>query len=126
MQQHTTNSARMTVGLDVGDRYSYLCVLDAAGVVVEEGRIPTTRAAIRRRFLSADRMRVVLETGTHSAWISRGLEELGHEVLVANARRLRLIAEHDAKSDRVMRRRWRASDVPIPGCSLQRLHSSLS
>jgi len=47
MQQHTTNSARMTVGLDVGDRYSYLCVVDAAGVVVEEGRIPTTRAANR-------------------------------------------------------------------------------
>jgi len=101
MQQHTTNSARMTVGLDVSDRYSYLCVLDAAGEVVEEGRIPTTPAAIQRRFPSAERMRIVLETGTHSPWISRGLEELGHEVLVANARRLRLIAEHDAKSDRV-------------------------
>src|SRR5687767_1451509 len=105
MLQHTTNGARMTegltVGLDVGDRYSYLCVLDAAGEVVEAGRIPTTAAAIRRRFAPAEPMRIVLETGTHSPWISRGLEELGHEVLVANARRLRLIAEHDAKSDRV-------------------------
>ena len=101
MQQHTTNAAPMTVGLDVGDRYSYLCVLDAAGEVVEEGRIPTTAAALQRRFLSAERMRIVLETGTHSPWMSRALEALGHEVLVANARRLRLIAEHDTKSDRV-------------------------
>jgi transposase len=105
MQQHTTNFARMTVGLtvglDVGDRYSYLCALDAAGEVVEEGRIPTTAVAIQRRFVSRERMRIVLETGTHSPWISRLLSTLGHEVLVANARRLRLIAEHDAKSDRV-------------------------
>ena len=101
MQQHTTNAAATTVGLDVGDRYSYLCVLDAGGQVVEEGRIPTTAAAIQRRFPSVERTRIVLETGTHSPWISRALEALGHEVLVANARRLRLIAEHDTKSDRV-------------------------
>jgi transposase len=88
------------VGLDVGDRYTYLCVLDAAGEIVEEGRLRTTPAAIHQRFTQAPRQRVVLETGTHSLWMNALLTELGHEVVVANARRLRLIAEHDTKRDR--------------------------
>ena len=45
-------------------------------------------------------MRIALEAGTHSPWISRLLMALGHEVLVANPRKLRLIAESDAKHDR--------------------------
>jgi hypothetical protein len=43
----------------------------------------------------------VLEAGTHSPWVSRLLADLGHEVLVANPRRLRLIYENENKSDRV-------------------------
>lgn len=104
MLQHTTTAAQRpegeTVGLDVGDRYTHLCVLDAAGEIVEEGRVRTTPAAIHQRFARAPRQRVVLETGTHSPWMNALLTELGHEVLVANARRLRLIAQHDAKRDR--------------------------
>ncbi len=103
MQEHTTKAApvlEITVGLDVGDRYSQLCLLDAAGEVVEDGRVQTTREALLRRFGNVARMRIVLETGTHSPWISRLLAVCGHEVLVANARRLRLIAASDSKSDR--------------------------
>jgi transposase len=36
-------------------------------------------------------MRIAIEAATHSPWASRVLEECGHEVLVANARKLRLI-----------------------------------
>lgn len=108
MQQHTTSAAPMTrgvaggqtVGLDVGDRYTHVCVLDAAGEVVDEGRVRTTPEAMRQRFGAMPRARVVLETGTHSLWLSALVTDCGHEVVVANARRLRLIAEHDAKSDR--------------------------
>ena len=103
MQEHTTKAApvpEITVGVDVGDRYSHLCLLDATGEVVEDGRVQTTREALLRRFGNVARMRVVLETGTHSPWISRVLAACGHEVLVANARRLRLIAASDSKSDR--------------------------
>ena len=104
MLQHTTTAAQRlegaTVGLDVGDRYTHLCVLDAAGEIIEEGRLRTTPAAIRQRFARAPRQRVVLETGTHSPWMNALLTELGHKVVVANARRLRLIAEHDTKRDR--------------------------
>jgi len=90
-----------TVGLDVGDRMSHLALLDEAGEVVEESRIRTTPAALHRRFAAMAPARVVLEVGTHSAWISRLLRELGHEVIVANARKLRFIYQSDDKSDPV-------------------------
>ena len=41
-----------------------------------------------------------MEGGTHSIWISEQLQELGHEVLVANVRELRAISHSDRKSDR--------------------------
>jgi transposase len=46
-------------------------------------------------------MRIAIETGTHSPWVSRLLEECGHEVLVANARKLRLIYANKRKTDEV-------------------------
>jgi transposase len=97
----TTEETKVTVGLDLGDRYCQVCVLDEAGEVLEEGRVATRAAALRRRFSSADPVRIVLEAGTHSPWVSRLLAELGHEVLVANPRKLRFIYENDSKSDRV-------------------------
>jgi Transposase len=101
MTQHNASVARTTVGLDVGDRYSYCCTLDSAGEIVEQGRVATTPRALRLRFEHAPRQRVVLETGTHSPWVSCLVAECGHEVIVANARRLRLIYATDTKSDRV-------------------------
>src|SRR5919109_3884310 len=100
MAQDTTMAAAVTGGLDVSDRYTYVCVLNVDGAVIDEGRVTTTPEALRRRFGGLVRMRLVLETGTHSPWISRLLEECGHEVLVANARQLRLIAQSDSKNDR--------------------------
>jgi transposase len=88
------------VGLDVGDRQSHYCVLDLEGGVVAEGVVKTTEAGLRVLFEGKGRMRIALEAGTHSPWISRLLLALGHEVLVANPRKLRLIAESDAKHDR--------------------------
>jgi transposase len=88
------------VGLDVGDQHSVLCVLDHAGEIVEESRVRTTPDALRARFATMPRSRLVLETGTHSAWMSRLLAALGHEVIVANARKLALITANDSKDDR--------------------------
>jgi len=62
--------AAVTGGLDVSDRYTYVCVLNFSGGVVDEGRVPTTPEALRRRFSGHGPMRLVLETGTHSPWIS--------------------------------------------------------
>jgi transposase len=46
-------------------------------------------------------MRIAIETGTHSPWVSRLLEECGHEALVANARKLRLIYANRRKTDEI-------------------------
>jgi transposase len=94
---------KMTAGLDFGDKYSYLCIIDQeSGEVVEEGRLRTSPEIFRRRFASEQSpMRIAIEAGTHSPWVSRVLEELGHEVLVANARKLRLIYANKRKTDEV-------------------------
>jgi transposase len=94
-----TNYATKTIGMDLGDTWSVLCVLDESGEVVEESRVRTRRKAIHAHFAVRAPARVVLEVGTHSPWVSRLLEELGHEVLVANARRVRAIAESQKKTD---------------------------
>jgi len=86
--------------VDLGDRFSHICVLDSEGEVVEESRIPTSQGGVQGYFGSRLPMRVALEVGTHSPWVSRAIEELGHEVLVANARQLPLIFANDRKNDR--------------------------
>lgn len=101
MAKRIKQEIERTVGLDIGDRWSQLCVLDQeSGEVIEEGRVRTTSEALRGWF-GGRRMRVVLEVGCQSPWISRLLESLGHEVLVANARQVRLIPAQANKSDRV-------------------------
>lgn len=96
-----SSQPRITIGVDIGDRYSHLCLLDTeTGEVVEEARIATDQAAFERRFYGSRPMRVAIEAGTHSPWISRLLEGWGHEVLVANARKLRLICGDGTKTDR--------------------------
>lgn len=90
----------LIVGLDVSDEYTQVCVLDRAGNVVEQSRVRTTPAGMSRRFSCQGPMRVALEAGPHSPWLSRLLAELGHEVMVANARKLRMIYQNDRKSDR--------------------------
>ena len=92
---------KLTIGLDLGDRFTQLCALDARGQIRATERLRTTPAALERYFAGHARSRIVLEVGTHSPWVSRLLERLGHEVLVANARQLRLIYGSDRKSDRV-------------------------
>ena len=91
----------MTVGLDVGDRFCDACFLDGEAQVIESSRIRTAPAALEYRFAQIAPVRVVLETGKHSPWISRLLECLGHEVIVANARRVKLISCNAQKSDTV-------------------------
>src|SRR5829696_3031555 len=93
---------QLTAGLDLGDNYSYLCLIDSeSGEVIEEGRMRTTPETFRRRLASEQPLRIAIEAGTHSPWASRVLEECGHEVLVANARKLRLIYANKRKTDEV-------------------------
>ncbi len=93
---------RTIAGLDLGDKHSHLCLIDTeSGEVLEEGRLRTTPEAFERRFGSERPMRVAIEVGTHSPWVSRLLEECGHEVLVANPRKTRLIYGSGRKTDKL-------------------------
>jgi hypothetical protein len=76
---------KLTIGLDLGDRWSFYCVMDEAGQIILEQKLPTTPEAMKQTFGKIPRSLIALETGTHSPWISRQLTELGHEVIVAHA-----------------------------------------
>lgn len=90
-----------TIGVDLGDRTLEACVLDGpSGRVVERFRATMTAEAVRARFQGRARSRVVLEASGSSAWVSRLLSELGHDVVVACPRRLALITKSDRKNDR--------------------------
>ena len=92
---------KLTIGLDLGDRSSWYCVLEETGSVLLEQRLSTTPQALREVFGGMPRSRIALETGMHSPWVSRLLSELGHEVIVAHARQVRLIGESRKKDDRL-------------------------
>jgi transposase len=100
MKNRSITAERNTIGVDLGDRYSHYCVLDARGTVVERDRVLTKPRHIEELFSAASPARVVLEVGTHSPWVHRLIEELGHEVIVANPRQLRLIYGSKDKHDR--------------------------
>ena len=91
----------LTIGLDLGDRSSFYCVLNGAGEVILEERVATNPEAMKKTFGTMPRSRIALETGTHSPWVSRVLSELGHEAIVAHARNVRLIGESRRKDDRL-------------------------
>ena len=100
-QSRNISQQKLTIGLDLGDRNSWYCVLDEAGQIQLEERVRTTAKALSEVFGAMRRSRIALEIGTHSPWISRLLSELGHEVIVANARKVRLIGESRKKDDRL-------------------------
>jgi transposase len=88
-----------TIGIDLGDLKHAICVLDRKGEIIDERTITNHRESLRRLAKKYPKARVALEVGSHSPWISRFLKEMGMEVIVANARKLRAIYMNDRKSD---------------------------
>jgi len=109
----------VTAGLDLGDKYSYLCLIDQhSAEVMEEGRLRTTPEAFLRRFDSEQQMTVAIEAGTYSPWVSRKPEECGHKVLVANPRKTRLIYGQGRKTDKLdALRSWHVLPEWTQSCS---------
>ena len=115
MKQHIRNSKspgrsttrsfcspdRVTIGMDLGDKTSRYCVLNGAGDVTEEGACPTTKKGMSQLFGAMPHCRIAIEVGTHSPWVSRELKRLGHEVIVANARQVKLISQSSRKNDKL-------------------------
>ena len=91
----------MTIGIDLGDVWSHYCTLNEDGEVVDRGRFRTTPSGVEKWFTDLPKARIAMEAGTHSIWVSAQLQEMGHEVIVANVRELRAISHSDRKSDKV-------------------------
>jgi transposase len=89
------------MGIDLGDRFSNYAVIDSRGRIIEEDRVATRRESMERLLSGHTPIRVVIETGTHSPWVSRLAAAAGHEVIVANARKVKLISANKKKRDRV-------------------------
>ena len=89
-----------TIGLDLGDRSHYVCVLDATGQIIHEEPMLNDRVALALLLTKYPAATVALEAGTHSPWISRFLTGLGATVIVANPRKLHAISRNERKCDR--------------------------
>lgn len=92
---------RITLGIDLGDRTSELCAMGPDGQVQRRFRAATTEPRLRKVLSGFEPCRVVMEVGTHSPWVSRLVTELGHEVIVANPRKVRLISHNEDKNDQI-------------------------
>ena len=95
------NRDRLTVGVDLGDRWSPYCILGLEGERLAEGQLRTTQEDVGEFFRGLTRARVVVEVGTHSAWVRDVITECGHEVLVANPRLMEGSKRRKRKSDRI-------------------------
>jgi transposase len=92
---------KVTIGMDVSDRWSQIAVMDDTGAVVLRERVQTTRAHVRKYFDKFAGTRIAIEVGPHSPWLSRALAAAGLEVIVGNPRKIGLIHSNDRKSDQV-------------------------
>jgi transposase len=91
----------ITIGMDLGDKTSRYCVLNENGEVELAAAVATTRKAMMEKFKGWPKCRIAIEVGTHSPWVSRLLSELGQEVIVANARQVKVISSSSRKTDKV-------------------------
>ena len=98
MKKHTNQTMPQIIGIDLGDRTSHYCVVAPNGEIVQQASFRNQPAGLRRHFAGAA-CRIALEAGAQSAWITRELEALGHEVIVAHPRQLKWITRSDAKND---------------------------
>jgi len=89
------------IGLDLADDKSDWAGLDETGKVVCRERVRTTESELRRVFGAIGPTKIAIEVGTHSAWVRRMLTSLGHDVVVANARRIALIHQNKRKNNRI-------------------------
>jgi len=87
-QSRNISRQRLIIGLDLGDRNSWYCVLEETGTIQLEQRVRTTAKALQEVFGGMPRSRIALEIGTHSRWISRLLSGLGHEVILLDKSRI--------------------------------------
>jgi transposase len=96
-----TCKTSITIGVDLGDKTSRCCAIDQDGEVLFERSVATTKKGMAQLFGAMASCRIALEVGSHSPWVSRLLKSFGHEVIVANARQVKLISQSTRKDDKL-------------------------
>ena len=71
------------IGIDLHKRVSQICIETEVGEIIEK-RIRTDRERFEEVFARRPRAKILVEAMTESEWVARCLEELGHEVIVAD------------------------------------------
>jgi transposase len=100
-ESFVTAAGQITIGIDLGDRFSHCCLLGPDRTVLTEGRVVSTPEGMARHFHKLPPTRIAFEVGSHSRWVNELLSGWGHEVILANPRNLRLISDSIRISDRV-------------------------
>jgi transposase len=95
------NFDRLTVGVDLGDQWSHYCILGLEGETLAEGQLRATPQDVTEFLEALNAARVVVEVGTHSAWVREVICSCGHEVLVANPRLMEGSKRRKRKNDRI-------------------------
>jgi transposase len=100
MKKFNTVTDTNTIGLDVHDKKTVGVVLCGEGKIIERLILDTNESCFTDCFSDRSGARVVIECGTHSPWISRLIESLGHEVIIANPHEVKLISKSKKKNDK--------------------------
>src|SRR5262249_11348384 len=95
------NLERLTGGGDLGDQWSQFCVLGLQGEERSERQLQTREAEVGEFFQALPPARLVVEVGTHSAWMQEIIAGEGHEVVVANPRLMEGSKRRKRKNDRI-------------------------
>jgi len=88
------------VGIDLGDKKSNYCFMDRGQEFLAEDQLPTTLEAFGAYFEAIPKSCIALEVGTHSPWVTNLLESMGHQVYVANPRKMESIQKNKRKNDK--------------------------
>lgn len=94
-----------TIGADVSDRTTKICVMTKADGgerrIVVETTCATTKAGFEEAFSKFDRSwPVVFETGTHCRWMDRLFQRMGFKTIVGNPGKIPSITKSNTKNDR--------------------------
>lgn len=96
----STPSRAIVVGVDVSEKHLNLCEIDGDDAVCES-RMANSSKKLLEHFQGKAKRRIIIEVGAHTRWIAELLEQLGHQVLIVDPRRTKLISGSLYKDDRI-------------------------
>ncbi|EDM29441.1 transposase IS116/IS110/IS902 [Lentisphaera araneosa HTCC2155] len=102
MSKITIEVPEITIGIDLGNKKHDICVLNSAGEKIDQTKIENNIVCLEEYFeqyKACSKVRVAMEVGASSLWISTKLKDMGFHVIIANARKLRMIWADTNKCD---------------------------